>query len=89
MIMLDHAGAQVRSGRAAVNGTSLHYRTAGTGPAVVMLHGVPKTGYHWRHLLPRLTSQYGVVVPDLRGLGDSAHPAGVTTAPPWLMTSPR
>lgn len=75
-MMSDHEGTPVRTGRATVNGTSLHYRTAGTGPAVVLLHGVPKTGYHWRHLLPRLTPRYTVVVPDLRGLGDSARPAG-------------
>jgi pimeloyl-ACP methyl ester carboxylesterase len=72
--MFDHHGDPVRTGRATVNGTSLHYRTAGSGPAVVLLHGVPKTSYHWRHLVPRLTAQYTVVVPDLRGLGDSARP---------------
>ncbi|WP_406632304.1 alpha/beta fold hydrolase [Amycolatopsis sp. WGS_07] len=74
--MHDHDGTPVRTGRATVNGTSLHYRTAGSGPAVVLLHGVPKTGYHWRYLVPKLTPQYTVVVPDLRGLGDSARPAG-------------
>lgn len=71
----DHLGAPVRSGRARVNGTQLHYRTAGSGPAVVLLHGVPKTGFHWRHLVPLLTDSYTVVFPDLRGLGDSDHPA--------------
>ncbi|MFC7996408.1 alpha/beta fold hydrolase [Streptomyces rochei] len=74
-MMYDHDGAPLRTGRAAVNGTSLHYRTAGSGPAVVLLHGVPKTGYHWRHLVPKLTPHHTVVVPDLRGLGDSARPA--------------
>ncbi|MFJ2556988.1 MULTISPECIES: alpha/beta fold hydrolase [unclassified Streptomyces] len=74
-MMFDHRGEAVRTGRATVNGTSLHYRTAGSGPAVVLLHGVPKTGYHWRHLVPRLSARYTVVVPDLRGLGDSARPA--------------
>ncbi|MFD8382833.1 alpha/beta fold hydrolase [Streptomyces sp. NPDC059679] len=71
----DHHGAPVSTGRATTNGTSLHYRTGGSGPAVVLLHGVPKTGYHWRHLVPELTPHHTVVVPDLRGLGDSAHPA--------------
>ncbi|SCD86400.1 MULTISPECIES: alpha/beta fold hydrolase [unclassified Streptomyces] len=75
-MMFDHEGAPLRTGRAAVNGTSLHYRTAGSGPAVVLLHGVPKTGYHWRHLVPKLTPHHTVVVPDLRGLGDSARPVG-------------
>lgn len=75
-MIVDHEGRPTRTGRAAVNGTRLHYRTAGSGPAVVLLHGVPKTGYHWRHLVPRLTERYTVVVADLRGLGDSARPAG-------------
>jgi hypothetical protein len=42
-MMYDHTTTPLRTGRAAVNGTSLHYRTAGSGPAVVLLHGVPKT----------------------------------------------
>jgi pimeloyl-ACP methyl ester carboxylesterase len=74
-MILDHHGDPIRTGRATVNGTSLHYRTGGSGPAVVLLHGVPKTSYHWRHLVPKLTAQHTVVVPDLRGLGDSARPA--------------
>jgi pimeloyl-ACP methyl ester carboxylesterase len=64
-MIVDHRGEHVRMGRAAVNGTKLHYRTSGSGPAVVLLHGVPKTSYHWRHLVPRLTAQHAVVVPDL------------------------
>ncbi|ANS70631.1 hydrolase [Streptomyces lincolnensis] len=74
-MIFDHHGEPVRTGRAAINGTSLHYRTSGSGPAVVLLHGVPKTSYHWRHLVPKLTPHHTVVAPDLRGLGDSARPA--------------
>jgi pimeloyl-ACP methyl ester carboxylesterase len=74
-MIVDHQGDPLRTGRATVNGTSLHHRTGGSGPAVVLLHGVPKTSYHWRHLVPKLTAQHTVVVPDLRGLGDSARPA--------------
>jgi pimeloyl-ACP methyl ester carboxylesterase len=73
-MIFDHLGESVRTDRAAVNGTRLHYRTAGSGPALVLLHGVPKTGYHWRDLVPKLTARHTVVVPDLRGLGDSDHP---------------
>jgi pimeloyl-ACP methyl ester carboxylesterase len=73
--MVDHQGTPVQSDRLAVNGTTLHVRFAGTGAPVVLLHGIPKTGYHWRHLLPLLSDQYAVIVPDLRGLGDSDHPA--------------
>ncbi|KIF78276.1 hydrolase [Streptomyces sp. 150FB] len=71
MLIFDHQGNPLQSARAAVNGTQLHYRMGGSGEPVVLLHGVPKTGYHWRHIVPLLTRNYTVVVPDLRGLGDS------------------
>jgi pimeloyl-ACP methyl ester carboxylesterase len=75
-MMLDHSGAKVGSDRIAVNGTKLHYRFAREGAPVVLLHGVPKTGYPWRHLLPHLSAEYTGIAPDLRGLGDSDHPVG-------------
>lgn len=70
----DHEGNEVRHGRETVNGVRLHYMTAGSGDPVFLLHGVPKTSYHWRRVIPLLTPRYTVVAPDLRGLGDSEHP---------------
>ena len=70
----DHNGDEVTHGRALVNGVRLHYMTAGSGEPVLLLHGVPKTSYHWRHVIPLLTPHYTVIVPDMRGLGDSQHP---------------
>ena len=35
---------------------------------------MPKTSYYWRKVVPHLTSHYTIVVPDLRGFGDSSHP---------------
>ena len=70
----DHTGTPVEHGRAKVNGVRLHYVTAGTGEPLFLLHGVPKTHYHWRHVIPLLTEHYTVIAPDLRGLGDSEHP---------------
>src|SRR3712207_8205798 len=67
----DHEGNNVVHGRALVNGVRLHYMTAGEGDPVLLLHGVPKTSYHWRHVIPLLTPHHRVVVPDMRGLGDS------------------
>ncbi|WP_257993261.1 alpha/beta fold hydrolase [Cupriavidus pauculus] len=58
------------------NGTSIHVRIGGHGPAVVMLHGFGTTGDMWGHLASALTDDYTVVVPDLRGLGLSAKPDG-------------
>ncbi len=53
----------------------LHYVTAGSGPAVVLLHGWPQTWYMWRDVMPGLAKRYRVIAPDLRGLGDSSRPA--------------
>lgn len=73
MHIVDHTGVAVTHGRKHVNGVRLHYMTAGSGDPVVLLHGVPKTSYHWRHVIPLLTPHHTVVAPDLRGLGDSEH----------------
>jgi len=61
------------------NGTSLYVRIGGTGPAVVMLHGFGDTGDMWAPIAAKLMRDHTVVVPDLRGMGLSAHPdAGYT-----------
>ena len=54
----------------------VHGVRGGEGPPVLLLHGVPKTSYHWRHVIPLLTPHHRVVVPDMRGLGDSEHAVG-------------
>jgi len=60
---------------AQVNGTRLHYVTAGEGPPVMLLHGWPQTWYEWRHVIGLLASDHRVVAPDLRGFGYSAKPS--------------
>lgn len=57
-----------------VNGTTLHVRVGGTGPAVVMLHGFADTGDMWAPLAAAMISNHTLIVPDLRGMGLSAHP---------------
>ena len=56
------------------NGTSLYVRIGGTGPAVVMLHGFGDTGDMWAPIAAELMKDHTVIVPDLRGMGMSAHP---------------
>jgi pimeloyl-ACP methyl ester carboxylesterase len=56
------------------NGTSLFVRVGGQGPAVVLLHGFGDTGDMWAPLAAVLVKDHTVVVPDLRGMGLSAHP---------------
>ena len=58
------------------NGTTLHVRVGGSGPAVVLLHGYGETGDMWAPLAADLARDHTVIVPDLRGLGLSARPAG-------------
>jgi pimeloyl-ACP methyl ester carboxylesterase len=60
----------------ATNGTTIHVRVGGTGPAVVLLHGYGETGDMWVPMALDLARDHTVVVPDLRGLGLSAKPAG-------------
>jgi pimeloyl-ACP methyl ester carboxylesterase len=61
------------------NGTTLHVRVGGQGPAVVMLHGFADTGDMWTPAAAELARNHTVIVPDLRGMGLSAHPdAGYT-----------
>jgi pimeloyl-ACP methyl ester carboxylesterase len=56
------------------NGTSLYVRVGGSGPAVLMLHGFGDTGDMWAPLAADLVRDHTVIVPDLRGMGLSAHP---------------
>jgi pimeloyl-ACP methyl ester carboxylesterase len=59
---------------AAVNGIQLHYVMGGKGDPVVLLHGWPETWYSWHRVMPDLAKNHTVIVPDLRGLGDSSKP---------------
>jgi pimeloyl-ACP methyl ester carboxylesterase len=60
----------------ATNGTTIHVRIGGRGPAVVLLHGYGETGDMWVPLAADLVRDHTVIIPDLRGLGLSAKPAG-------------
>jgi pimeloyl-ACP methyl ester carboxylesterase len=56
------------------NGTKLFVRVGGSGPAVVLLHGFGDTGDMWAQVANVLVKDHTVIVPDLRGMGSSAHP---------------
>lgn len=58
------------------NGTTIHVRVGGTGPAVLLLHGYGETGDMWSPLARKLAPTHTVIVPDLRGMGHSARPKG-------------
>lgn len=58
-----------------IDGVSTFVRREGTGPAVVLLHGVPVSSWVWRNVLPGLASR-GLegIAPDLPGTGLSGRP---------------
>lgn len=68
------AGFQTRE--IPTNGITLHVRTGGTGPAVLLLHGYGETGDMWGALAENLARDHTVIVPDLRGMGLSSIPQG-------------
>lgn len=59
-----------------VNGVSINCRYGGTGPALLLLHGFPQTHLIWRKIADQLAQRYTLVMPDLRGYGDSSKSHG-------------
>jgi pimeloyl-ACP methyl ester carboxylesterase len=57
------------------DGTEIFVRSGGTGPAVVLLHGYADTGDMWGAMAAELAKDHFVIIPDLRGMGKSSHPA--------------
>src|ERR1700692_761466 len=57
-------------------GADIFVRSAGHGPAVVLIHGYAETSDSWAPLAAELEKTYTVIVPDLRGIGSSSRPAG-------------
>lgn len=57
-----------------VNGIEIHYVREGDGFPLVLLHGWPEYWRAWRKNVPALSESFDVVVPDLRGFGDSEKP---------------
>jgi pimeloyl-ACP methyl ester carboxylesterase len=59
-----------------LHGHQVIYRRAGSGPPVVLIHGMVNSSRHWREVALRLAERYTVIAPDLIGHGDSATPRG-------------
>ncbi|MEV6770288.1 alpha/beta hydrolase [Nocardia sp. NPDC051030] len=67
------------------SGTTIHGRTKGTGPPVLLLHGIPETHLMWHRVAPRLAERFTVVATDLRGFGDSGTPPSTPDHDPYSM----
>ena len=60
---------KVQTSGAVINGV-----IGGSGPPILLLHGAPQSHITWRLVAPTLARDYTLVIPDLRGYGDSSKP---------------
>ncbi len=56
------------------SGAKINLVYGGKGEPVLLLHGYPQTHVMWHKIAPALAEQFSVVIPDLRGYGDSSKP---------------
>ncbi len=73
--MIDAALFQAR--RLSVGEVEIAFETGGSGPPLLLLHGHPQTRMMWHRVAPRLARDHTLVIPDLRGYGESGKPAPV------------
>jgi pimeloyl-ACP methyl ester carboxylesterase len=59
-----------------LHGERIAYREEGQGSAVLLIHGMAGSSETWRAVMPRLSTRYRVIAPDLLGHGQSAKPRG-------------
>ncbi|HSM19731.1 MAG TPA: alpha/beta fold hydrolase, partial [Hyphomicrobiales bacterium] len=55
-------------------GATIHARRGGSGPPLLLLHGYPQCHVMWHRVAPKLAERFTLVIPDLRGYGDSSCP---------------
>ncbi len=66
-----------------VAGNTVFVRRYGTGPAILLVHGFPRTSLIWRFLAPRLAENHTVICVDLRAYGRSGIPASTDNHFPY------
>jgi pimeloyl-ACP methyl ester carboxylesterase len=59
-----------------IHGHEVGYRMEGSGPAILLIHGIAGSSNAWRDVMPVLARRYTVIAPDLIGHGQSAKPIG-------------
>src|SRR5262249_45500674 len=65
--------------------TTIRVRHGGSGPPLLLLHGIPETHLMWHKIAPRLARDFTVVATDLRGYGDSGQPPSSPDHAPYAM----
>ena len=59
-----------------LHGHRVAYRMAGSGPPIILIHGITSSSATWDVVGPLLADRYTVLAPDLIGHGQSAKPRG-------------
>jgi pimeloyl-ACP methyl ester carboxylesterase len=59
-----------------LHGHGVTYRTAGSGPVLLLLHGIANSSQTWERVAPALSERFTLIAPDLLGHGESATPRG-------------
>jgi pimeloyl-ACP methyl ester carboxylesterase len=67
---------ELRVRKLVMHGHAMAYRQAGSGPVVVLLHGITSNSATWSRVMPYLARRFTVIAPDLIGHGESAKPRG-------------
>jgi pimeloyl-ACP methyl ester carboxylesterase len=62
--------------RTTLHGHDVAYRQAGSGPVLMLIHGITSSSATWERVMPRLAERFTVIAPDLAGHGESAKPRG-------------
>ena len=63
-----------------VGEAEIYLKRSGDGEPLLLLHGFPQTHVAWHEIAPQLAQEYTVIVPDLRGYGESTGPPDPTAA---------
>jgi pimeloyl-ACP methyl ester carboxylesterase len=64
-------------------GTRIRYLAGGSGPPIVLVHGLGGAAANWRRVAPELAAHHRVLVPDLPGHGGSAPLGGASSLDPY------
>jgi pimeloyl-ACP methyl ester carboxylesterase len=59
-----------------IHGHRVGYRSGGSGPVIVLIHGMAGSSATWRAVMPTLAEHFTVIAPDLVGHGESEKPRG-------------
>ena len=83
---VGYAGDAVRKGYADTPAGQIHYRTAGSGEPVLLLHQTPTSSDEYQRVMPFLAKKFKVVAMDTLGYGDSDLPKGEPTIALYAQT---